>query len=397
MSGVAPSRTNGFLFADLRDYTRYVESHGDQAAAVLLDAYRTLVRSAVAELGGAEIKTEGDSFYVVFPSASSAVQCGLAIIRAAADRTESEGAPIRVGIGVHAGETVETSEGYVGSAVNVAARVCSQARPGELLVTDTVRALTRTFLPVSFVDRRSRRLKGIAEPVVIYRVEPLAGGGSMAPSSGSLRGRVSSAAGIGRTARVAVLLIGLLVGGAAAGYVLTATQRPPAGTLSPSNPTTPAASETAAGAFPNPEEADLLAQVPSEFRELCGRAPEADAFAGAIASLRCDLALAAEADTVWYDRFASDQELQAALAAIIQGQQLPFAECGPDVSRAQGNWNVGTTLSGSILCYQANDSTWIDWSYRADRITARAVRAGDGPEDWRGLYDWWDQARLFLR
>src|SRR3990172_4712072 len=165
MSGVAPSRTNGFLFADLRDYTGYVESHGDQAAAVLLEAYRTLVRSAVAEFGAAEIKTEGDSFHVVFPPASSAVQAGLAILRAATDRTESDGAPIRVGIGVHAGETVETSEGYVGSAVNVAARVCSQARPGELLVTDTVRALTRTFLSVRFVDRRARKLKGIEEPV----------------------------------------------------------------------------------------------------------------------------------------------------------------------------------------------------------------------------------------
>ena len=62
---VAASGTNGFLFADLRDYTRYVESHGDSAAATLLDAYRTLVRAAVAEYGGAEIKTEGDSFYVV--------------------------------------------------------------------------------------------------------------------------------------------------------------------------------------------------------------------------------------------------------------------------------------------------------------------------------------------
>ncbi len=203
--------------------------------------------------------------------------------------------------------------------------------------------------------------------------------------------------GIGRTARVAVLLIGLLVGGAAAGYVLTATQRPPAGTLSPSNPTTPAASETAAGAFPNAEEADLLAQVPSEFRELCGRAPEADALADAIASLRCDLELAADADTVWYDRFASDHELQTAFASIIQAQSLPFADCAPDVSRAQGNWNVGTTLSGSKLCYQADGSSWIGWSYRADRIAARAVRAGESPEDWQGLFEWWSQARLFLR
>jgi class 3 adenylate cyclase len=168
---VAPSRTNGFLFADLRDYTRYVESHGDRAAATLLEAYRSLVRTAVADYGGAEIKTEGDSFYVVFPSASSAVQCGLAIIRAAAEGRQAGGAPIHVGIGVHAGETVETAEGYVGSAVNVAARVCSQARPGELLVTDTVRALTRTLLPVRFVNRTTRRLKGIGERVVLYRVE----------------------------------------------------------------------------------------------------------------------------------------------------------------------------------------------------------------------------------
>src|SRR5918999_1582873 len=110
---VTSSRTNGFLFADLRDYTRYVETHGDEAAAALLGAYRALVRSAVAEFGGAEIKTEGDSFYVVFPSASSAVQCGLAILRAADERAREGGSPITVGIGVHAGETFETSEGYV--------------------------------------------------------------------------------------------------------------------------------------------------------------------------------------------------------------------------------------------------------------------------------------------
>src|SRR3970040_422581 len=146
---VASSRTNGFLFADLRDYTRYVESHGDRAAAALLDAYRSLVRAAVAEQGGAEIKTEGDSFYVVFPSPSSAVQCGLAILASAAESRAAHGAPVAVGIGVHAGETVETPEGYVGSAVNVAARVCSEARAGELLVTDTVLALTKMLLSVA--------------------------------------------------------------------------------------------------------------------------------------------------------------------------------------------------------------------------------------------------------
>ncbi|HSS35779.1 MAG TPA: adenylate/guanylate cyclase domain-containing protein, partial [Patescibacteria group bacterium] len=69
------SLTRGFLFADLRDYTRYLESHGAVDAADLLVRYRTLVRKAVAEYDGAEIKTEGDSFYVVFQAVSAAVLC----------------------------------------------------------------------------------------------------------------------------------------------------------------------------------------------------------------------------------------------------------------------------------------------------------------------------------
>ena len=136
------SQTHGFLFADLREYTRFVEARGDLAAAALLGEYRELVRGVVGRSRGAEIRTEGDSFYVVFPSASLAVQCGLAILAAVGQRNATATDAIRVGIGVHAGETASTPDGLVGSAVNIAARVCGQARAGELLVTDTVRSLT---------------------------------------------------------------------------------------------------------------------------------------------------------------------------------------------------------------------------------------------------------------
>ena len=92
--------TRGFLFADLRGYTAFVEARGDAAAAGLLEVYRRLVRDVVRRFGGAEIKTEGDSFYVVFPSASDAVRCGLAITAAAAAAsTEHPDRPIRVGVG----------------------------------------------------------------------------------------------------------------------------------------------------------------------------------------------------------------------------------------------------------------------------------------------------------
>jgi class 3 adenylate cyclase len=168
-----PSQAHGFLFADLRDYSRVAETRGDHAAAELLGAYRTLVREEVERYSGAEIRTEGDSFYIVFSSASAAIRCGLAILDAARVATEQEPSrPIRVGIGVHAGETAETAEGLVGSAVNIAARVCAQAKAGELLVTDIVRGLTRTSSPFGFVPIGARRLKGIAEPVTLYRVLP---------------------------------------------------------------------------------------------------------------------------------------------------------------------------------------------------------------------------------
>jgi len=75
---------------------------------------------------------------------------------------------------VHAGETAETGEGPVGSAVNIAARVCAQARAGELLVTDTVRSLTRTRLTVRFTPRGNPSLKGIREPISLFAVQAAA-------------------------------------------------------------------------------------------------------------------------------------------------------------------------------------------------------------------------------
>jgi class 3 adenylate cyclase len=166
------SLTRGFLFADLRDYTRFVETRGAVQAASLLTRYRDLVRAAVGRHHGSEIKTEGDSFYVVFPVVSQAVECGLAIVAAAAGSVDSSEQPISVGVGIHAGETVRTPDGYVGGPVNIAARICALAAPGEVLVSDTVRALTQTILPAAFEARGRRLLKGVAEPITVFAVMP---------------------------------------------------------------------------------------------------------------------------------------------------------------------------------------------------------------------------------
>jgi branched-chain amino acid transport system substrate-binding protein len=214
------SVTRGFLFADLRGYTDFVEQRGASAAADLLTRYRALARDAISRFGGAEIKTEGDSFYVVFNSVSSAVRCGLAITTdATAASVEQPQAPIRVGIGIHAGETVESEGGYVGSPVNIAARICAQAAANEVLVSETVRALTLSLLPVRFRSRGRRTLKGIAEPIELFAVTEAAEGAAAWPAPRRRR-RVSR--------RRAVLLTGVTMALVAAAVVAWLVIRPPA-------------------------------------------------------------------------------------------------------------------------------------------------------------------------
>ena len=219
------SITRGFLFADLRGYTGFVESHGAAAAASLLTRYRALAREAIGRFGGAEIKTEGDSFYVVFGSVSGAVRCGLALVaEAAAASAEHPEEPIRVGVGIHAGETVELDDGYVGSAVNIAARLCAQAGPGQVIVSGTVRALTRTLLPVTFKPRGRRELKGISEPIELFAVVPAGPGIDAWAHLG--RRRVSRPA---RRAIVAAGVLALIAAIGAGAWVLRGPTGIPAG------------------------------------------------------------------------------------------------------------------------------------------------------------------------
>lgn len=164
-----------FLFSDLRDYTLFIETKGDAGATRMLRASRKLVRAAVAEHRGAEIKTEGDSFYVVFRSPSSAVRCALEIQRAAAEHTRRHpDVPVRMGIGINTGEAVPHDKGYVGSAVILASRLSVTARAGQTLVTDTVRALVRTGAHASMRELGAWTLKGVAEPVRVYELEATA-------------------------------------------------------------------------------------------------------------------------------------------------------------------------------------------------------------------------------
>jgi len=400
MSEPLASQTRGFLFADLREYTRFVESHGDQAAAELLARYRLLVREVIARFDGAEIRTEGDSFYVVFSSASAAVNGGLALLEAAAAAGGEPGTgAIQVGIGVHAGETAETPEGFVGSAVNLAARICALAGPGELLVSDTVRGLTRTFLAVQFVPHGRRRLKGIAEPVLVYRVLPVT---AVAGTTGSgtrarwwprgHRGPAATVIVLSLALLSAVALLGALTGIGPLGRVApSSTAEDPAGSSAPSS------GDAAVSAKPKPvltaAEEDLLAKLPAAINVDCASASAAEGSAGGSVSLHCQLPLSAAAGEVWIDEFPSPETLEAAFAEAIARTRATVGDCAT-TELAHGPWEVPNVRAGNLLCYQDKGAVWLVWTYDSDRILAKARRGGD---DWKALHTWWRQTAIFLR
>lgn len=164
--------TRTFLFSDLRDYTRFVEQHGDVAAATLIADYRRIVRAELARHEGGEVKTEGDSFYVVFNTTGSAVSCAAAILREA-DRYSRQhpDRQMRIGVGIHAGEPVPHEGQYVGTAVIVAARLAQSSQAGELLVSEVVRQLLPRSLMLPMEERTGMVLKGLDAPPRIFAVD----------------------------------------------------------------------------------------------------------------------------------------------------------------------------------------------------------------------------------
>jgi class 3 adenylate cyclase len=161
-----------FLYSDLRGFSEFVERRGDAAAATLVRSYRELVRSALARAGGREMKTEGDSFLAQFRTSQQALACAREILREAERRGAAQpDLPMRIGVGIHAGEPVREENDYIGSAVNIAARLGQVAVAGELLVSDTVRGLLRTSGLPDMNERMGMALKGIGDPPRIFAVD----------------------------------------------------------------------------------------------------------------------------------------------------------------------------------------------------------------------------------
>ena len=162
-NGVAfPGGTVTFLFTDIEGSTRLLQELGEDYGKVVAD-HRRILRDVFRGLGGHEVDTQGDAFFYSFTRARDAVAAAVDGQRALADHTWPHGAEVRVRMGLHTGEPTVGDEGYVGLDVVRAARICSAGHGGQILASETTRALVGNDLPegVSVRDLGKQHLKDI--------------------------------------------------------------------------------------------------------------------------------------------------------------------------------------------------------------------------------------------
>lgn len=161
-----------FLIADIRGYTAFTEGRGDEAAAELTAAFARLTREGVSAHAGEVIELRGDEALAVFASARQAMRAAVDLQeRYAAFTSENPQLALDVGIGLDAGEAVPVEEGYRGSALNVAARLCSAAAAGQIIATETMSHLAGKLDGIEYASERLR-VKGVADRIRAVRLVP---------------------------------------------------------------------------------------------------------------------------------------------------------------------------------------------------------------------------------
>jgi len=157
------------LFTDVEGSTSMMQRLGDAKGRAVLREHERITREALQAHGGTEVKALGDGFMASFSSATRALECAIAMQRVFAEHNESADEPIRVRIGLNAGEPIAEEEDLFGTAVILAARIAAKAEGGEIVVSDTVRGLVagKGFL---FSDRGDVVLRGFEDPVRLYDV-----------------------------------------------------------------------------------------------------------------------------------------------------------------------------------------------------------------------------------
>jgi predicted ATPase/class 3 adenylate cyclase len=166
-----PSGTVTVLFTDIEGSTQLLQRIGDRYA-VLLAEHNAMLRAAFQTYGGYEIRTEGDSFFVVFQRAADAVKSAIAAQRLLAGHTWPEGGRIRVRIGLHTGEPTFLNGDFVGLDVHRGARISGAGHGGQILISEATWAEVVGPLQgeATFEDLGQHTLRDILTPEHLYQV-----------------------------------------------------------------------------------------------------------------------------------------------------------------------------------------------------------------------------------
>jgi class 3 adenylate cyclase len=162
-----------FLLTDIEASTALLRHLGDRYAGLLNDV-RGLVRKAVVQAGGREVDSRADEFFAVFEVASSAVEAAVRIQQTMTGRTWPDELECRLRAGIHSGRPTLTEHGYIGLSVHTAARVCSAAHGGQIVLSgETKRSLGSAATPagVRFRSLGKHRLPGLTRAEALFQVE----------------------------------------------------------------------------------------------------------------------------------------------------------------------------------------------------------------------------------
>lgn len=169
----APVAVQIFMIADIRGYTRYTYEHGDEDAARLAIRFATIAEETVVARGGQVLELRGDEVMAVFTSVRAALHAAVDLQRRLGEVSqETPTDAMYCGVGLDAGEAVPVAGGYRGLALNLAARLCSHAAPGEVLASETIIGLARKVEGISYRDRGMTSFKGFATPVRVIQILP---------------------------------------------------------------------------------------------------------------------------------------------------------------------------------------------------------------------------------
>jgi class 3 adenylate cyclase len=152
------------LFTDIVNSTKRAETIGDRAWHDVLDQHNALVRREISRHRGREVRTLGDGFLATFDGPARSIRCALAINEA----VQTLGLQVRAGL--HTGEVEMADDDLSGIAVHIASRVATMAKPGQVLVSNTVRDLVAGS-NIRFHDEGSHSLKGLTESVRLFAAE----------------------------------------------------------------------------------------------------------------------------------------------------------------------------------------------------------------------------------